>query len=162
MPLNFVRFKHARFSARLPDSFRYSRSHYWMAPVEGDEGLWRVGFTKFATRMLGELVDCDWKPQVGDPVEPGQTIGWVEGFKAASDVYCVMRGAFEGGNPALKQDACIVRTDPYEIGWLYAVRGEPEPDSLDVHGYIEHLTAIIQRMAETTHADYQPPAEEPE
>lgn len=162
MPLTFVRFKHARFSARFPDSFRYSRSHYWMAPVEGDAGLWRVGFTKFATRMLGELVDCDWKPQAGELVEPGQAIGWVEGFKAASDVYSVMSGSFQGGNPALKQDACIVKTDPYEIGWLYAIRGEPEPGSLDVRGYIEHLTATIQKMAETTHADYQPPAEEAE
>ncbi|MBN8422530.1 MAG: glycine cleavage system protein H, partial [Verrucomicrobia bacterium] len=103
--LNFVRFKHARFSARFPDTFRYSRSHYWMAPVEGETNLWRVGFTKFATRMLGELVDCEWKPVEGGPVAPGDNIGWVEGFKAASDVYCVMNGAFAGGNPELKVDA---------------------------------------------------------
>jgi len=75
----------------------------------------------------------------------------VEGFKAASDVYCVMKGAFESGNPALKEDACIVRTDPYEVGWLYSVRGEPEPGNLDVHGYIELLDATIKRMAETMH-----------
>ncbi len=153
MPLTFVRYKHARFSARFPDSFRYSRSHYWMAEVEGDPGLWRIGFTKFATRMLGELVDCDWQVHEGGRVEPGQNVGWVEGFKAASDVFCVMNGAFAGGNPLLQQDACIVRNDPYEQGWLYAVRGEPEPDSLDVHGYIELLDATIKRMAETTHAE---------
>lgn len=160
MPLTFVRFKHARFSARFPDSFRYSPSHYWMAPVEGEPGIWRVGFTKFATRMLGELVDCEWKRAVGDLVQPGDNIGWVEGFKAASDVYCVMQGRFAGGNPALEEDACIIRTDPYEIGWLYSVEGEPEPESLDVHGYIELLSGTIQKMAETTHAEYQPPAEE--
>jgi glycine cleavage system H protein len=76
MPLNFVRYKHARFSARFPDSFRYSPSHYWMAQVEGEPGLWRVGFTKFATRMLGELVDCEWQVPQGGPVEPG-TGRWV-------------------------------------------------------------------------------------
>jgi glycine cleavage system H protein len=151
--LNFVRYKHSRFSARFPDSFRYSRSHYWMSQVEGDEGLWRVGFTKFATRMLGELVDSDWPHVNGTAVEPGQIIGSVEGFKAASDVYCVMRGAFAGGNDYLKQDACIVRTDPYEQGWLYAVRGEPEEDSLDVHGYIELLDATIKRMALEMHGE---------
>ena len=160
MPLNFVRFKHARFSARFPDTFRYSRSHYWMAQVEGQPGLWRVGFTKFATRMLGELVDCEWKKKDGDSVAPGDNVGWVEGFKAASDVYCVMSGQFAGGNPVLKEDACIVRTDPYEVGWLYSVRGEPEPDSLDVTGYIAYLSGTIQKMAETTHADYQPATEE--
>ncbi len=162
MPLNFVRFKHARFSARFPDTFRYSPSHYWMAPVDGDTGLWRIGFTKFATRMLGELVDCEWQRKAGEAIQPGDTVGWVEGFKAASDVYSVMLGQFAGGNPVLDEDACIVRTDPYEIGWLYSVRGEPEPGSLDVGGYIDHLAAIITRMAETTHADYQPPAGEAE
>ena len=153
MPLAFVRYKHARFSARFPEFFRYSRSHYWMAPVGGDTGLWKVGFTKFATRMLGELVDCEWKQEMNAPVEPGQNIGWVEGFKAASDVFCVMNGTFAGGNAVLREDACIVRTDPYEQGWLYAVRGEPEEGSLDVHGYIELLDATIRRMAETTHAE---------
>ncbi|MCB1228542.1 MAG: glycine cleavage system protein H [Verrucomicrobiales bacterium] len=151
MALTYARFKHARFSARLPEGFRYSRSHYWMAPVAGEEGLWRVGFTKFATRMLGELVDCGWKPALGEAVTPGQVIGWVEGFKAASDVYCVMDGAFESGNPYLQQDACIVRTDPYEVGWLYAVRGQPEAESLDVQGYISLLNATITRMAAEGH-----------
>ena len=153
MALPTVRFKHARFSARFPETYRYSKSHYWMAPVEGQEGVWRVGFTKFATRMLGELVDCDWKVPAGGPVEPGQIVGWVEGFKAASDVYCVMQGSFVEGNPYLKQDACVVRSDPYEVGWLYAVRGEPEEGHLDVHGYIAHLGAIIQRMAEEGHGE---------
>lgn len=157
MALNFVRYKHARFSARFPDNFRYSPSHYWMAPVEGEPGVWRVGFTKFATRMLGELVDCEWQVTQGGAVESGQVVGWVEGFKAASDVYCVMNGAFEAGNPYLKQDACIVRTDPYEQGWLYSVRGEPEEGSVDVHGYIELLDATIKRMAESTHAEDAPP-----
>ena len=144
--MNFIRFKHARFSARFPEGFRYSRSHYWMAPVEGEAGLWHVGFTKFATRMLGELVEANFPLTEGDAVEPGQSIGGVEGFKAASEVLCVMRGAFVGMNPALAADACLVKSDPYEVGWLYAVRGEPEEDSLDVHGYVALLQATIQKM----------------
>jgi len=153
MPLTFVRFKHARFSARFPDSYRYSRSHYWMAPVEGEPGLWRVGFTKFATRMLGELVEAQFKPESGGPIAPGEAIGHVEGFKAASDVLCVMNGAFAGMNPALQVDACIVKSDPYEVGWLYAAHGEPEEESMDVHGYIAMLTKTIQRMAEEGHGE---------
>lgn len=159
MALSTVRFKHARFSARFPETYRYSRSHYWMAEVDGEPGVWRVGFTKFATRMLGELVDCEWKMKNGEDVEPGKNIGWVEGFKAASDVYAVMQGQFAGGNPYLKQDACVVRTDPYEVGWLYAVRGEPETDHLDVHGYIEYLSGIIHRMAEQGHGEEGAPEE---
>ena len=153
MPLNFVRFKHARFSARFPDSYRYSRSHYWMAPVEGEPGLWRVGFTKFATRMLGELVEAQFKPEVGGPIAPGEAIGHVEGFKAASDVLCVMHGTFAGMNPALQVDACIVKSDPYEVGWLYSARGEPEEGSMDVHGYVALLQETIQKMQDEGYGD---------
>ncbi|MFT6178652.1 MAG: glycine cleavage system H protein [Paracoccaceae bacterium] len=142
--MKYIRYKHSRFSARFPESFRYSRSHYWMAP--GADGEWRVGFTKFATRMLGELVEANFHIPIGDSVESGQEIGTVEGFKAASDVYCAMEGDFAGGNVALSEDACIIRTSPYVDGWLYAVCGEPEAESLDVHGYIAHLDAIIHRM----------------
>jgi glycine cleavage system H protein len=144
--MEFVRFKHARFSARFPAEYLYSRSHYWMAPAPGEEGLWRVGFTKFATRMLGELVDAEFKVREEDSVRPGQEIGCVEGFKAVSDVFSVMDGTFAGKNPLLDADACIVRSDPYADGWLYAVRGTPEPDRLEVDGYIQHLKDTIGRM----------------
>jgi len=115
-----------------------------MAPREDRE--WRVGFTKFATRMLGELVEADFRVAIGEGVEPGQEIGSVEGFKAASDVFCAMKGSFLGGNPTLDEDACIIRTSPYVEGWLYAVKGDPESGSLDVYEYIDYLDGIIHRM----------------
>jgi len=141
-----VRFKHARFSARLPVDFRYSLSHYWMCREEADESVWRVGFSKFATRMLGELVEAQFEVGAGDPVTSGQQIGYVEGFKAASDLFCVMEGAFVESNPILEVDACIVKSSPYVDGWLYSVRGEPESASVDVNGYIEHLEKLIEKM----------------
>lgn len=143
-----LRFKHARFSARLPVDFRYSLSHYWMSPVENSPGIWRVGFTKFATRMLGELVEARYEVEEGAAVSSGQQIGYVEGFKAASDLFCVMDGNFVGGNAILEEDACIVKSSPYVDGWLYEVRGEPEKTSVDVHGYHDHLTALINKMQE--------------
>jgi len=150
--MEFLRFKHARFSARFPKDYRYSRSHYWMAPSPEDPEVWRVGFTKFATRMLGELVEASFSVPRGGAVEPGEEIGAVEGFKAAASVFSVMHGAFEGLNPALAADACLVKSDPYEIGWLYAVRGRPEDDSLDGEGYVALMQETIERMASAEHA----------
>lgn len=144
--MEYLRFKHARFSARFPADYRYSLSHFWMVEASDGSGLWRVGFTKFATRMLGELVEAQYDVKEGDSVEPGQTIGYVEGFKAASDLFCVMNGSFAGSNPQLDIDACVVRSSPYEDGWLYAVRGEPETESVDAAGYIRHLEALIEKM----------------
>jgi glycine cleavage system H protein len=70
--MEFLRFKHARFSARFPKEYSYSRSHYWMAPVADEARLWHVGFTKFATRMLGELVEASFDVPIGSVIEPGQ------------------------------------------------------------------------------------------
>jgi glycine cleavage system H protein len=151
--MEFLRFKHARFSARFPRDFLYSRSHYWMAPVAGGSSLWHVGFTKFATRMLGELVEANFQIEVGAPIEPGQEIGAVEGFKAASAVYSVMTGTFAGMNPVLAEDACVVKSDPYDTGWLYAVNGTPETESLAAEQYIALLEETIARMAAAEHAD---------
>lgn len=114
---------------------------------QGD-GVWRVGFSKFATRMLGELVEARYEVNPGDAVHSGMEIGYVEGFKAASDLFCVMDGVFAGGNPLLEADACLVKTSPFEDGWLYAVRGEPEKSSVDVDGYIAHLDRLIHKMQE--------------
>ncbi len=146
--MEFVRFKHARFSARLPVEFRYSLSHYWMAEEEKNPDTWRVGFTKFATRMLGELVEARFEVEKGGSVSSGQQIGYVEGFKAASDLFCVMDGSFVEGNPILEVDACIVKSSPYVDGWLYSVEGNPEESSVDVHGYVEHLERLINKMQE--------------
>ncbi len=156
MPLQFVRFKHARFSARFPEGFRYSRSHYWMAPVEGEPTLWRVGFTKFATRMLGELVEAQFKVKEGEAIAPGDAIGHVEGFKAASDVLCVMRGTFGAMNPALQVDACIVKNDPPTKSAGSTPRAANRRKiSLDVQGYVALLQTTIQRMAEAGHGEDQ-------
>ena len=50
-------------------------------------------------------------------------------------------------------DACIVKSDPYEAGWLYSARGEPEEDSMDVHGYVKLLQETIQKMQEAGYGD---------
>lgn len=141
-----LRYKRGKFSARFPTDFRYSQSHYWMAEIDADTHLWHVGFTKFATRMLGELVEAEFEAKVGSAITPGAEIGWVEGFKAASSVFSVMSGDFRGMNPALAEDACIIRSSPYEAGYLYSVIGEPEPENLSAQEYIDFLDAKIQQM----------------
>ncbi|MDB5356925.1 MAG: gcvH, partial [Phycisphaerales bacterium] len=122
----------------------YTQSHFWLAETE--PGLWRIGLTRFATRMLGEVVEHGFEVKPGDPVKVGQTIGWVEGFKALTDVYCVANGAFAGGNPDLDADTTLLDKDPYHRGWLYQVRGLPEPNALPVEGYIQLLDAAIDKM----------------
>jgi glycine cleavage system H protein len=139
-----IRYRRSRFSTRLPVDRRYTLSHYWL--LEEEPGVWRIGFTRFATRMLGDFVELGFEVEPGAPVQVGQVVGWAEGFKALTELYGVADGEFLGGNPTLDEDTTLSDTDPYGKGWLYRVRGTPEPGSLDVHGYVGALDSIIDRM----------------
>ncbi len=142
-------YKRSRFSSRLPVRYRYTASHYWLD--EREPGIWQVGFTKFATRMLGEMVEFDFKIGPGAHIEVGQVIGWTEGFKAMSDLYSAASGKFLGPNPALAQNITLIDTKPYGDGWLYTVHGTPDPAHLDVHGYVAVLDATIDKMLRSRH-----------
>jgi glycine cleavage system H protein len=147
-PAETLYYRRARFSTRLPRTRFYVRAHYWLEERGAD--VWRIGLTRFATRMLGDLVEYSFDRQAGDGVEVGQNIGWIEGFKAVSDIFCAVKGEFVRANPALERDTTLVDNDPYDVGWLYEVRGEPDPDRLDVDGYINLLDATIDRMLSQT------------
>jgi glycine cleavage system H protein len=144
-------YKRSNFVTHLPESYFYSPSHYWIAQQE--ENLWRIGMTKFATRMLGEMVDHDCDIAAGAAISPGQIIGWIEGFKAMSDVYCIAAGSFAGTNPVLKENITLISEDPYGDGWIYAVRGEPDAKCVDVHGYRAILDKTIDKILEQQKAE---------
>lgn len=139
-------YKRATFVTHLPVECRYSPSHFWLREIEPNR--WRVGFTKFATRMLGEMVEVQWEKTDGAPVASGEIIGSIEGFKAISDIYCVADGQFAGGNAALRDDIELVSRDPYGAGWLYEINGQPDTKCLDVAAYRALLDTTIDRILE--------------
>ena len=143
-PDDLIPYKRSRFQTRLPKNRLYTASHFWLEQQGSD--IWRVGFTRFATRMLGEIVEHGFESKAGDPVKVGQVIGWVEGFKAISDLYCVGDGTLADGNPALNSDATLIDKKPYLEGWLYQFRGAPDPNSMPVDRYIQLLDATIDKM----------------
>ena len=137
-------FKRSHFATHLPADALYSPSHYWLA--REPNGTWRVGFSKFAVRMLGDLVDQAFDVQVGAPVQPGKIIGWIEGFKAISDIYCVVDGTFQGANPSLQGQLAQINDDPHGAGWLYRATGQPDRNCMPVLDYVNLLNATIDRM----------------
>ena len=139
-------YKRCEFITHLPVGCKYSPSHFWLAP-EGP-GIWRIGFTKFATRMLGEIVEHQFDVIPGHAVLPGDVIGWVEGFKALTEIFCIASGEFIGANPALMGKISLISNDPYGEGWLYRVRGEPDGTCVDVVGYRAILDAVIDGILE--------------
>jgi glycine cleavage system H protein len=144
-----VYYRRSRFTTHLPVNRRYSPAHYWL--LEEGEGRWRVGFTRFATRMLGDIVEFDFRVAAGDPIELGDEIGSVEGLKAVTTVFSAGTGRFLGEGSAVRADVTLVESDPYGEGWLYRLQGTPAHDAVDVRGYVAILDATIDRMLAGRH-----------
>ena len=139
-----IHYKRSRFSTRLPWDRLYTASHFWV--FEAEPGRWRVGLTKFAARMLGDVVDLEFEVAEGGAIGVGEVIGSLEGFKARTELYSVVEGTFRGANPALATSLDVLDSDRYGAGWLYLVEGAPDPGALDAAGYAAVLDATIDRM----------------
>lgn len=149
-PDRTVYYRRSRFTTHLPVDRLYSPAHYWL--LQESPGIWRIGLTRFATRMLGDIVEFNFTVAPGSRVEIGDEVGTVEGLKAVSSVFAVGSGQFLGDSPALRQDVTLVESDCYGEGWLYKLSGQPAPDVVDVHGYVAILDATVDKMLASRHA----------
>ena len=101
---------------------------------------------KGADKLLRLIVDLGFEPAPGAPLKQGDVIGWIEGFKAISDIFSIAEGEFAGANSGLKKEIELVSRDPYGRGWLYLVNGRPDPRCVDVYGYRDILDQTIDRI----------------
>ena len=69
---NTLFYRRSHFVTHLPLNRLYSPSHCWLLE---QQGIWRVGLTKFATRVLGEIVDYGFEAQPGATIKAGDV--WV-------------------------------------------------------------------------------------
>jgi glycine cleavage system H protein len=146
-----VYYRRSRFTTHLPIDRRYSPAHYWL--FEESSGVWLVGFTKFATRMLGDIVEFEFSVAAGTPIMVGDEIGSIEGLKAVTSIFAAGAGIFLGEGSFVRQDVTLAESDPYGKGWLYKLHGEPAPDTVDVHGYVAILDATINKMLASRHTE---------
>ena len=144
-----IYYKRSRFTTHLPRDRRYSPAHYWL--LEESTGTWRIGFTRFATRMLGDMVEFNFAVREGERVAVGDEIGTVEGLKAVTSIFASGSGLFLGESAQLRSDVTLVESDPYGKGWLYRLQGAAAPDAVDVEGYIAILDATIDKMMAHRH-----------
>jgi len=143
-------YRRSRFTTHLPLDRLYSPAHYWL--LEEAPGQWRVGLTRFATRMLGDIVEFDFAVAAGAPISLGSEIGSIEGLKAVTTVFAAGTGTFLGESASLRNDVTLLESDPYGDGWLYRLQGNPAPDAVGAEGYAALLDATIDKMLAGRHA----------
>lgn len=100
-PQQTIYYKRARFTTRLPINRLYSQSHYWL--LEERPGTFRIGLTKFATRMLGDFVELNFDVATGEPVETGRILSLIRSDEPVDDIDRPVRSP-----SALSSGSCCV------------------------------------------------------
>lgn len=130
-----------------PEDLKYSESHEWVAVADegaagaGSGRIATIGITAFAVEQLTDLVFMQLPP-VGRQVEAGTEFGEVESVKAVSSLYCPVSGEVVAVNSQLPSNLEVLKTDPYEAGWMIKVRMRDETELaklLDFAAYSQQI-----------------------
>jgi glycine cleavage system H protein len=122
----------------LPDDVRYTHDHEW---AKQEDGNVKVGITDYAQDQLGDIVFVEL-PEVGQSFDKGEEFGTLESVKAVSELYMPISGEVVAINEALADEPELVNKEPYQKGWMIAIRPEDasEFESLKNKGaYLEML-----------------------
>lgn len=107
-----------------PDDRFYSDDHEWVALASATEvpaDPVRIGISRLAADNLGDLVYLDL-PEAGAEVIAGSPCGEVESTKTVSELVSPVTGTVTEINADAVADPGVVTNDPYDAGWLFAVR----------------------------------------
>lgn len=135
-PLTFMM---GKYEAVLPTDRSYAENHLWLQPVEGQEQVYRVGFTSYSIRLLQDVYFLDWTIDADTQVTKRQPIGEIESSKALSTLYAPADGKVLRFNDAVLGDPSAINVDSYGSGWLYEF--QTAAPLLDPHSYLKHLEA---------------------
>ena len=103
----------------VQEEMAYHPGHTWAAP-EGPE-LVRVGVDDFAQKLVGEIRAVDL-PSVGDRVVQGQQAWTLRGKGRKAPLLSPVSGRVVDVNPLIQDRPEVIRSDPYEKGWLMVIR----------------------------------------
>lgn len=105
-----------------PEQLLYNKTHEWIHVVEqhGDK-VATLGVSAFAVEQLTDLVYLEL-PEVGQPVNAGESVGEIESVKAVSDIYSPVSGEIVEVNTELPDSLETLGEDPYGRGWILKIR----------------------------------------
>ena len=105
----------------IPDDRHYwVEKHVWVRR-EGDVA--RVGITDVAQNLARKVVAVTAK-KAGKSIKAGKSVATVESGKWVGPVLTPFAGEVAEVNAALASDPELVNTDPYEAGWIVALKPE--------------------------------------
>ncbi len=97
---------------------KYTKDHEW---VLVDNDVAAVGISEHAVEELGDITFIE-APEIGATVSKGDSAGFVESVKAASDIYAPLSGEITEVNERLENEPEIVNVEPLGEGWIYKMK----------------------------------------
>jgi glycine cleavage system H protein len=120
----------------MADGLKFTEDHLWVR-VQGKRA--QVGLSEYLQDDLGEIIAVEL-PDVGDPLEKGESFGEIESVKMVSELIAPVSGTVSAVNAELEDHPALVNDDPYHDGWLLEVeladKGEVD-DLMDLEEYEE-------------------------
>lgn len=110
----------------LPDDLLYSREHLWTR-IEGSSVT--IGITDYAQEELGKLYSVEL-PDIDTAIEQDEPFGTIESSKAIVELISPVSGDIVSINEDLSDDLGIIKSDPYNTGWMIIVEMN-NPSELD-------------------------------
>ena len=129
----------------VPVDRRYARNHMWAA--EAGDGF-RLGFSAYAVRLMGDVNHLEWAFAAGRDIEAGRRIGYVDASKATSDLYAPATGRVIEINRHILTTPGVINSNPYDPAWLFSMKAvegtllSPE----EYVSYLEECWPLAQRL----------------
>jgi aminomethyltransferase len=129
---------------RSPYGLRFSSAHMWACIEEGRQDVVVVGYSDFGQRAMGDVLAIEL-PKVGDKVKKGTVAGWIDSYRAASDIISPVSGEVIGINEAIARDPSFINKYPYAQDGIMKLRRLPSDgfdELLSFEEYAKMLTGL--------------------
>ena len=141
-----------KFTFKVATDRSYTSEGVW---VIDESGSLRIGLSDFVQQRSGDVAFAEVKP-AGTTLAVGDEVAVIETIKVNITYNSPVNGKISEVNPLMSDAPEAINQDPYGAGWLYEVRGDPDPNCLDVHAYQRVLDKTIDRILEKQKAEDKP------
>ena len=123
-----------------PSNLKYSKTDEWVR-VDGEQAV--IGITDYAQDQLGDIVYIELPWDGSQSVSSEAKFGDIESVKATSELISPVSGEVVKVNDALKDQPELINDDPYNEGWMIAVKMS-NPGELDSLMDADQYQAYLQ------------------
>jgi len=104
---------------RIPQGLFYAKNHTWLFLEK--TGNARIGLDDFVIRLVGDINIMPLKI-AGDKMKKGELIAEVNQDGKKLNIFSNISGEIVSENEAIQNDPDLLGKDPYNRGWIYAVK----------------------------------------